>query len=74
MDFKKNLEMKLEHLKNEYSLGEKRLIELDKETMNLKSTMLRISGAIHVIEEAFNTQKEEGSSKKSTSKNQKSTK
>ncbi len=42
---------RLEGLKNEYMTGQKKLAELEAQTQALKETMLRISGAIQVLEE-----------------------
>ncbi len=48
-----NIEIKarLKELKDEYKKGQERLIALEQETANLSNTMLRISGAIQVLEE-----------------------
>lgn len=48
-----NIEIKarLKELKDEYKKGQERLIALEQETTNLSNTMLRISGAIQVLEE-----------------------
>jgi septal ring factor EnvC (AmiA/AmiB activator) len=45
------LKQRLEQLKEEYTKGTQRLQQLEQETNDLKSTMLRISGAIQVIQE-----------------------
>ena len=47
----KQLEERLQSLRNEYTLGQQRLAELDAEAANLRNTLLRISGAIQVLEE-----------------------
>jgi predicted nuclease with TOPRIM domain len=47
----KEIEARLKELKEEYQKGQERLIALDQEATNLRNTMLRISGAIQVLEE-----------------------
>lgn len=48
---KSELMTRLKELKEEYKKGQERLMTLEKETTNLSNTMLRISGAIQVLEE-----------------------
>ena len=48
---KKQLTNRLETLKNEYEKGQKRLQALEGETANVRASMLRISGAIQVLNE-----------------------
>ncbi len=45
------IKTRLKELKEEYKKGQERLIALEQETSNLSNTMLRISGAIQVLEE-----------------------
>ena len=45
------LKKRLESLKAEFDLGQKKLHELETEANNVRSTMLRISGAVQVLEE-----------------------
>lgn len=45
------LRRRLEELKKEYETGQARLRELEAETNHVGETMLRISGAIQVIQE-----------------------
>ncbi len=45
------LEARLKELKEEYKKGQERLLALEQETTNLSNTMLRISGAVQVLEE-----------------------
>lgn len=45
------LRTRLEELKKEYETGQARLRELENETTYVRETMLRISGAIQVIQE-----------------------
>ena len=47
---------RLEELKRELEKGRKRLEALDRERQELRDTMLRISGAIQVIEELLSQQ------------------
>jgi predicted nuclease with TOPRIM domain len=51
MEMKSEIKARLEKLKEEYQKGQERLIALEQETTNLSNTMLRISGAIQVLEE-----------------------
>ncbi len=48
---KLELKARLKELKEEYQKGQERLMALEKETSSLSNTMLRISGAIQVLEE-----------------------
>jgi hypothetical protein len=45
------LKLRLTELKEEYRRGQAQLMALNQETTNLSNTMLRISGAIQVLEE-----------------------
>jgi septal ring factor EnvC (AmiA/AmiB activator) len=45
------LEQRLKELRAEYAAGQKTLSELENKENNLRSTLLRISSAIQVIEE-----------------------
>jgi predicted nuclease with TOPRIM domain len=45
------LQNRLEELKKEYETGQARLRELESEAAYVRETMLRISGAIQVIQE-----------------------
>ncbi|HEY6890964.1 MAG TPA: hypothetical protein VI300_24390 [Solirubrobacter sp.] len=42
---------RLEELRNELALGERRLQELDRERLDVQHTLLRIAGAAQVLEE-----------------------
>lgn len=55
------IEKKLEELKAEFESGKKMLAHLEKQQETLQSTLLRISGAIQVLEELL--EKETASSK-----------
>lgn len=48
---KENLEKRLKELKAEFETGEKRLAQIDSTRSTLRNNMLRISGAIQVLEE-----------------------
>jgi predicted nuclease with TOPRIM domain len=48
---KQQLEQRLNQLRAEFESGQKSLAELESQQMNLRNTMLRISGAIQVLEE-----------------------
>jgi hypothetical protein len=54
------IEARLENLKQEQNEGQKMLAELDSKREGLRQTLLRISGAIQVLEELL---KEEGQTK-----------
>ncbi len=53
------LENRLSDLRKEFEEGQKMLSELDSRRENLRQTMLRISGAIQVLEELLNNQEAE---------------
>ena len=48
---KEQLEQRLTELKTEFESGQKVLIELETKQANLQNTLLRIQGAIQVLEE-----------------------
>ena len=48
---KEQLEVRLQELKNEFDAGQKMLGELEQKRITLEQTLLRISGAIQVLEE-----------------------
>ena len=47
------LKERYENLQNEYNQGRQQLAEIDYKIQSLKETMLRISGAIQVLEEVL---------------------
>lgn len=49
------MELRLDELKHEYEAGQKMLADLEQKRMSLEQTMLRISGAIQVLEEMLAT-------------------
>ncbi|NEO43234.1 hypothetical protein [Moorena producens] len=51
---KEKLEQRLQSLKAEFDAGQKLLAEYETKQMSLRETLLRISGAIQVIEEELN--------------------
>ena len=48
---KEQIEQRLQSLKAEFEAGQKMLAELEVKQANLRETLLRISGAIQVLEE-----------------------
>ncbi len=48
---KQQLEQRLKELRSEFESGQKTLADLEVKQMNLRNTLLRISGAIQVLEE-----------------------
>lgn len=57
---KKQIQSRLEELKKEFETGQARLQELEIQESRLRETLLRISGAIQVLEEMLkNTKPEE---------------
>ena len=53
------LEQRLIELKSEYETGQKMLADLEAKKADLQTTLLRISGAIQVIEEVLAEEPEE---------------
>lgn len=50
---REQLQARLEELKREFELGQRRLQEVEAQAAALRETLLRISGAIQVLEEAL---------------------
>ena len=48
---REQLEVRLQELKREFQSGQARLKEMEEQETRLRETLLRISGAIQVIEE-----------------------
>lgn len=48
---RERLENRLQQLRSEFEAGQKMLAELEAKQVNLRETLLRISGAIQVLEE-----------------------
>ena len=48
---REQLQLRLEELKKEFDVGQTRLQDLDRQQAALRETLLRISGAIQVLEE-----------------------
>ena len=67
---KNQIEARLEELNQEYLKGQERLNSLDQETASIQKSMLRISGAIQVLQEllqeADQSQKQEAAPDNST--------
>lgn len=58
---KEQLEKRLAELKAEFASGQKVIVELETKQANLRDTLLRISGAIQILEEEIgkaNTEQE----------------
>lgn len=51
---KEQLQCRLQTLKTEYEAGQKMLADLEAQQANLRDTLLRISGAIQIMEEILN--------------------
>lgn len=56
---KEKLQKRLQQLKTEYESGQKVLVELETKKTNLRETLLRIAGAIQVLEEELAQSEEE---------------
>lgn len=56
---KEKLQQRIQSLKSEYEAGQKMLADLEAKQANLRDTLLRISGAIQVMEEILNEVPEE---------------
>jgi predicted nuclease with TOPRIM domain len=48
---REQLEERLQQLRNEFEIGQNKMTELERQQANLQRTLLRISGAIQVLEE-----------------------
>ena len=62
---KQQFEKRLSELKVEYESGQQMLADLETKQANLRATLLRISGAIQVIEEELARENEAGDGVKS---------
>lgn len=56
---KEKLQKRLAELKQEYESGQKMMTELETKQNNLRDTLLRISGAIQILEEELSKDTEE---------------
>ncbi|CCI23609.1 MULTISPECIES: hypothetical protein [Microcystis] len=56
---KEQIKERIQQLKAEYESGQKMLADLETQESNLRTTMLRISGAIQVLEELLAKAEEE---------------
>ena len=52
---KTKLEQRLAQLRNEYESGQRMLLDLEEKQRTLRETLLRISGAIQVLEEELDS-------------------
>ena len=50
---KEQMEQRLQQLRNEYETGQKMLADLEAKQLSLRETLLRIDGAIQVLEEVL---------------------
>jgi predicted nuclease with TOPRIM domain len=50
---KEQLQKRLQELRSEYEAGQKMLSDLEAQQTNLRGTLLRISGAMQVLEEVL---------------------
>jgi predicted nuclease with TOPRIM domain len=55
---RERLEARLEALKKEYEIGQARLKELDAEANYVRETMLRIGGAMQVLQEMLDAERQ----------------
>lgn len=53
---REQLQARLEELKGEFGTGQARMRELESQEAQLRQTMLRISGAIQVLEEMLSSE------------------
>jgi predicted nuclease with TOPRIM domain len=53
---REQLQTRLDELKREFETGQARLREMESTQLNLRETLLRISGAIQVLEETLAAQ------------------
>ena len=53
---KEQIEQRLQQLKTEFETGQKMLAEVEQKKANLEQTLLRISGAVQVLEELLKDQ------------------
>ena len=63
---KTELKNRLTELKEEYKKGQQRMAALEQETATLGNTMLRISGAIQILEELLDGKEPENATPKVT--------
>lgn len=54
---RERLQTRLDVLKNEFQTGQTRLRDLEQQSTQLRETLLRISGAIQVLEELLTEEK-----------------
>ena len=55
---REQLEARLDALKKEYEIGQARLKELEAESNYVRETMLRISGAMQVLQEMLDAERQ----------------
>ena len=57
---REQLETRLQELRNEFQTGHAKLQESERQQLALRETLLRISGAIQVLEELLENKSEKG--------------
>lgn len=57
------VQRRLAELKSEFETGQARLLDLERQEAHLRETMLRISGAIQVLEELVSQESTDGDGK-----------
>lgn len=55
-----NIDQRLKELRAEFESGQKMMADLESKQANLRDTLLRISGAIQVLEELIQTESDTG--------------
>lgn len=56
---KQQLELRLKELRDQFESGQKMMADLESKQANLRDTLLRISGAIQVLEELSATESDD---------------
>jgi septation ring formation regulator EzrA len=57
---RERLEQRIQELKTEFDAGQKMLVDLEQRRATLEQTLLRITGAIQVLEELLATETDAG--------------
>ena len=64
---RERLEQRLQQLRSEFQAGQSMLAELEHKRTNLEQTLLRISGAVQVLEELLGAEKAATNGEEATS-------